>query len=84
MAQDFRVSTTVFPFILRGINLLGASSMNCPMPLRQTIWNQLADDMKPADLSKILTQEVPLAEVGSIFGNLLDRKLHGRVVVNCA
>ena len=83
MAQDFRLSTTVFPFILRGVNLLGASSMNCPMPLRKKIWERLAGDLKPAKLDNIITQEVPLDQVSPIFTQLLDRQLHGRVVVNC-
>jgi acrylyl-CoA reductase (NADPH) len=84
MAQDFRLTTTVFPFILRGVNLLGASSMNCPMPLRQQVWTRLGSEFRPASLSSILTREVPLAKVAPIFAQLLDRKLHGRVLVNCA
>ena len=84
MAQDIKLSTTVFPFILRGVNLLGASSMNCPMPLRKRIWERLAGDLKPAGLNNILTREVPLADVSPIFAQLLDRQLHGRVVVSCA
>src|SRR6202022_1174288 len=41
------VATTIFPFILRGINVLGIESANCPMELRQEIWQQLASDYKP-------------------------------------
>src|SRR4051812_46379841 len=42
-----QVPTSVFPFILRGINLLGIDSVYCPMDLRQKVWNRMSSDLKP-------------------------------------
>ena len=47
LAADMKLNTTVAPFILRGVHLLGADSANTPMALRQTIWNKLAVDGGP-------------------------------------
>lgn len=75
--------TTVFPFILRGVSLLGASSMNCPMPLRTEIWNRLGADLKPARLADIASRTVPLAGVVAASQTLMDRVARGRVLVDC-
>jgi acrylyl-CoA reductase (NADPH) len=79
--QDF--DGTVFPFILRGVSLLGASSANCPMPLRTRIWNRLGGDLKPAALDRIVSREVPLADVIEACGSLMARTSLGRVLVDC-
>ena len=83
LASGHELNTTVFPLILRGVSLLGVSSTNCPMPLRKSIWERMGADLKPQHLDSILTKVVPLTEVSSVFNDLLDRKLHGRVVVDC-
>ena len=49
--------TTVLPFILRGVKLLGIDSVMCPMDERRDIWRRLATDMKPANL-KASAQEI--------------------------
>ncbi len=54
--------TSVFPFILRGNTLLGIDSAECPMPLRQEIWQKLANEYKPRDLES-LAKEITLEEV---------------------
>jgi acrylyl-CoA reductase (NADPH) len=74
---------TVFPFILRGVSLLGVSSANCPMPLRTAIWNRLGVDLKPPALARIVSREVPLAEVVEACESLMNRAALGRVLVNC-
>jgi NADPH2:quinone reductase len=74
---------SVFPFILRGVSLLGASSANCPMPLRAEIWNRLGGDLKPPALDRIVTREVPLTQVIEACGTLMDRTALGRVLVDC-
>ncbi len=84
MAQSMELTTTVFPFILRGVNLLGASSANCPMPLRTEVWRQLGGEFKPKNLESVVSDEVALKDVSPVFNRLLDRELHGRVIVNCA
>jgi len=83
LADHHQLDTTVFPFILRGVSLLGVSSTNCPMPLRKEIWTRMGADLKPKHLDMILTEEVPLKDVSSVFNDLLDRKKHGRIVINC-
>jgi acrylyl-CoA reductase (NADPH) len=74
---------TVFPFILRGVSVLGASSANCPMPLRTDTWNRLGADLKPPALARIVSREVPLAEVAEACGTLMARTSLGRVLVDC-
>jgi len=83
LADTHKFDTTVFPFILRGVCLLGVSSTNCPMTLRREIWKRLGADLKPDNLDKILTEEVKLANVSPIFEQLLNRKRYGRTVVSC-
>ena len=83
LADTHQFDTTVFPFILRGVSLLGVSSTNCPMPLRREIWQRLGQDLKPKHLDKILTDEVKLKNVSEVFEELLNRKRYGRTIVNC-
>ena len=47
LAADMKLTTTVAPFILRGASLLGVDSVNCPMDVRQTLWNKLAVKWRP-------------------------------------
>ncbi len=74
---------TVFPLILRGVSLLGASSTNCPMALRTSIWNRLGADLKPPSLDRIVSRTVPLAEVIPACGTLMNRTALGRILVDC-
>lgn len=83
LADTHEFETTVFPFILRGVSLLGVSSTNCPMSLRREIWTRLGKDLKPKNLDIILTEEVKLANISPIFQELLERKRYGRTIVNC-
>lgn len=83
LADTHEFDATVFPFILRGVSLLGVSSTNCPMPLRRNIWKRLGEDLKPKHLDKILTDEVKLKDVSPVFEELLNRKRFGRTIVNC-
>jgi acrylyl-CoA reductase (NADPH) len=77
------VHTTVVPFILRGVNLLGIDSVMCPMPLRLEVWNRLASDMKPRML-KSIAREIPLSGLPSAFETLAKGAAKGRFVVNVA
>jgi acrylyl-CoA reductase (NADPH) len=71
--------TTVMPFILRGVSLLGVDSVMCPMPIRQDVWRRLATDMKP-DLAAIATT-ITLDDLPDAFGTLLQGQARGRFVV---
>ncbi|WMS87168.1 YhdH/YhfP family quinone oxidoreductase [Pleionea litopenaei] len=83
LASSHELDSTVFPFILRGVSLLGVSSTNCPMPLRRDIWKRLGQEWLPNALSDIITDEVALSNVSPVFSEILDRKRFGRVIVNC-
>ena len=72
--------TTVMPFILRGVKLLGIDSVNCPMDVRREVWRRLASDMKPAHLSA-MTTEIPFDGLPDAFGTLLNGSARGRFVV---
>ena len=58
--------TTVLPFILRGVKLLGIDSVMCPPAKRQEVWRRLATDLKPAGLRTIAT-EIGLDELPAAF-----------------
>ncbi len=72
---------TVFPFILRGVKLVGIDSQNCPMPHRQKIWNFLADTWKIDNLFD-LCEEIGLEGLDHHIDLMLQGKQKGRVVVN--
>lgn len=71
---------TVFPFILRGISLLGIDSQNCPMERRKKVWQHLASDWKPTGLSQ-LCREVSLDDLDGEIELILQGKQTGRVIV---
>jgi len=73
--------TTVMPFILRGVSLIGIDSAMCPMPVRADVWRRLATDMKPVDLDSI-AHEITLDGLAAAFETLLSGKARGRFVVN--
>lgn len=75
-----KLETTVFPFILRGINLLGIDSVYCPMELRQTLWTRMATDLKIEQLDDLVT-EVSLDQLPTVLEDILAGKVRGRTVV---
>lgn len=79
-AADFRINTTVFPFILRGVSLLGIDSANTGFPLRQQVWERLASDLKPRHLGRT-TREIGLDELPGAFDDFIAGKVKGRTVV---
>ncbi|UFT99115.1 acryloyl-CoA reductase [Radiobacillus kanasensis] len=74
------VPTAVHPFILRGINLLGIDSVNCPMEIRKTIWERLSTDLKPNTLNEVV-KEIRLEDLSNAFDQILQGKALGRMVV---
>lgn len=75
------VPTTVFPFILRGVNLLGIDSVYCPMETRTEIWRRLASDYKPDHLLDTINQEVTLEELPQYLSAILKGEVRGRTIV---
>lgn len=81
LAAGHELHTTVMPFILRGVNLLGINSSQCPRDLRLHVWERLAGDMRPRHLDKIVTRTVSLPEMRPVFDGLIAGTLTGRAVV---
>ena len=82
LAQGYELNTTVMPFILRGVSILGINSVLTPRPLRLQVWERLATDLKPRDLEMIGTRTVSLDELPGIFPDYLKGKVKGRTVVD--
>ena len=72
---------TVFPFILRGLTLIGIDSQNCPMPIRTQIWDKIASEWKIDWLEK-LTTEAPFAQLDDKIELMLQGKHRGRTIIN--
>jgi putative YhdH/YhfP family quinone oxidoreductase len=70
----------VYPFILRGVTLMGIDSQNCPMPLREKTWQKIATDWKLEHL-ELLTTEVPLEGLNERIDLVLDKKHKARTIV---
>ena len=81
LAASHALNTTVMPFILRGVSLLGIDSVNCPMPVRQDVWRRLASDMRPGHLKEIC-RTVPFGQLPSVFDDFIASRIRGRVVID--
>ena len=75
------LNMTVFPFILRGISLIGISSQNYPMVLRKELWQKLSNEWKPENLMELCT-EIKLNEVENAINLILQGKIKGRTIIN--
>lgn len=73
-------SGTVYPFILRGVNLLGIDSVNCPMDVRLEAWGLLAGRLKPAHLAEI-AHTISLEDLPGKLKEILDGGARGRYLV---
>lgn len=73
--------TTVFPFILRGVNLLGIDSVYCPMDVRKKLWERLASDLKPANLLESIGHETTLDGLPAATASILKGEIRGRTIV---
>jgi acrylyl-CoA reductase (NADPH) len=74
------VPTTVFPFILRGINLLGIDSVYCPMEVRRPLWERMAADFKPEVLESV-SKEISLEDLPQSLPIILQGQAKGRFIV---
>jgi len=80
LAASHTLNTTVMPFILRGVSLVGVDSVNTPMPLRQKVWKRLATDLKPRHLAA-MTSTIRLEDLPAVFDKILKSQMRGRNVV---
>jgi acrylyl-CoA reductase (NADPH) len=83
LAGGIELPTTVAPFILRSVSLLGVDSVYCPQPLRREAWRRLAVDLDRGKLAA-MTSEVPLSGVIETARTIVDGKLRGRHAVRVA
>ena len=79
-ASSFNISTTVFPFILRGVSLLGIDSGYMGFPLRQQVWERLAGDLHPKHLPAV-TRAIAFDELPAAFDDFIAGRIRGRTVV---
>lgn len=87
LAASFSLNTTVMPFILRGVSLLGIDSVNCPMAQREAVWQRLATDMRPDHLAPgpgRMIREIAFADLPAAFDDYIQGRAKGRIVVNIA
>jgi acrylyl-CoA reductase (NADPH) len=80
-AGGIAFDSTVMPFIIRGVSLLGIASAGTARDLRESIWQHLADDWKPRHLDRIATDEVTLEQLPAVFERMLTGQSFGRTLV---
>jgi len=81
LAGGMELKTTVLPFILRGVNLLGINSSATPRAERLEVWQRIATDLAPRHLERIAHRTIPFAELPGAFQAYIDGKVTGRTVV---
>ena len=81
LAGGSKLETTVIPFLLRGVNLLGIDSVMCPVERRRQAWARLGRDL-PLDKLDAMIEEATLADLPGLAGRILEGRVRGRVVVD--
>ncbi|MCC5795142.1 MAG: oxidoreductase [Chromatiales bacterium] len=81
LAAGTSLETTVMPFILRGVSLLGINAVELPRSVREEVWARLAGDLAPAHLELIVQREVSLESLPGSFEGYMDGSVTGRTVV---
>ena len=84
LAGGTELRTTVMPFILRGVSIIGITSSGCPADRRASVWQRLAADLKPRHLDKIVTRVAGLEELDQVFAAMLNGSHLGRTVIKLA
>jgi acrylyl-CoA reductase (NADPH) len=84
MAGSAELKTTVMPFILRGVNLLGINSSATRREWRLAVWKRIATDLRPRHLERIVTRTIAFDELPGAFPAYLDGAVTGRTVVRIA
>lgn len=81
LAASFKLETTVMPFLLRAVNLLGINSVNTPRDLRLAVWKRIESDLAPRHLDKIVTRTISFDELPAAFESYIKAGNTGRTVV---
>jgi acrylyl-CoA reductase (NADPH) len=84
LAGGPELNTTVMPFILRGVSLLGINSSATPRDIRIGVWGRIAGDLRPRHLDRIVTRTIGFDELPAAFPAYLDGGITGRTVVKIA
>jgi len=84
LAGSAELKTTVMPFILRGVSLLGINSSATLRPARLEVWKRIATDLRPRHLDRIVTRTIAFDELPGAFAVHLDGSVTGRTVVKIA
>jgi len=81
LAATADLPTTVMPFIIRGVSLVGVASAGTARDIREAVWQHLATDWKPRHLDRICTREIGLAQLPDVFATMLTGGSFGRTLV---
>jgi len=84
LAGGYKLESTVMPFILRGVSLLGINSVEMPLSVRAQAWKRLATDLKPSKLELIAPRTIKFDELPGAFVDYVEGKVTGRTVVAIA
>jgi NADPH2:quinone reductase len=84
LAGSHELHTTVMPFILRGVNLLGINSSATPRAVRLDVWRRIASDLRPAALDRIADKTVDFADLPRQFDDYIQGRVTGRTIVKIA
>ena len=84
LAGSHELHTTVMPFILRGVNLLGINSVATPRELRLDVWRRIASDLRPSVLDRIAHKTVAFADLPQQFDDYIQGRVTGRTIVKIA
>ena len=84
LAAGSQLETSVMPFILRGVNLLGINSVATPRAVRLAVWNRIGTDLRPRHLDRIVTRTIAFHELPDAFQAYLHGSIIGRTVVAIA
>ncbi len=81
LAGGVKLNTTVMPFILRGVSLLGINSLEMPVEVRDRAWERMCSDLKPKNLDTIVRQVIDFEQLPEAFEQFMNGSIVGRVVV---
>jgi NADPH2:quinone reductase len=84
LAGSHKLETTVMPFILRGVNLLGINSSATPRDVRLVVWKRISTDLKPRHFDLLVTRTIGFDELPGAFPDYLAGRVTGRTVVRIA
>jgi NADPH2:quinone reductase len=84
LAGGAELHTTVMPFILRGINLLGINSSATPRDTRLAVWQRISTDLKPRHFDELISREIAFDALPAAFGDYLRGTVTGRTIVRIA